>query len=139
MQMSVSKGKLSARCAGLLFMAGLPLFAHHPFSSEFDANKPMTLTGTVTKVDWAGPHAYIYMNAMNESGKTQEWKLEAASPEYLTMHGMKETTFKAGEKITVNAYRATSEQNVASARIVTTANGKKMQVADPSEDGGPAK
>ncbi len=137
--MAMSKGKLSARFTSILFLASLPLLAHHPFSSEFDANKPMTLTGTVTKVDWTGPHAYIYINAMNENGKTQEWKLETASPEYLTMHGMKESTFKSGEKVTVNAYRATSEQNVASARVVTTANGKKMQVADPTEDGGPAK
>jgi Family of unknown function (DUF6152) len=135
----MSKVKFSGRCASILFLVSLPLLAHHPFSSEFDANKPMTLTGTVTKVDWSGPHAYIYVNAMNENGKTEEWKLETASPEYLTTHGMKEGTFKAGEKVTVNAYRATSEQNVASARVVTTGNGKKMQVADPSEDGGPAK
>ena len=53
--MAMSKEKLSARSAGILFLASLPLLAHHPFSSEFDANKPMTLTGTVTKVDWSDP------------------------------------------------------------------------------------
>jgi len=76
----------------------LSALAHHPFSSEFDANKPMTLTGTVAKVDWAKPHAYVYLDAKNESGKTEQWRLQTASPKFLAQHGIKESSFKKAKR-----------------------------------------
>jgi len=121
-----------------LSIGGFQLWAHHQFSSEFDANKSMTLTGTVSKVEWVKPHAYIYLNAKNESGKVEQWKLETASPDYLKQHGITPSNFKKGESVTVHAYGATNEPHVASARMVT-ANGKDIEVADPKEDGGPEK
>jgi len=121
-----------------LLLGGFELWAHHPFTSEFDSSKAMTLTGTISKVEWVKPHAYIYLDVKNEAGRTEQWKLETASPDYLKEHGMASSTFKKGEQLTVHAYGATKEDHVASARMVT-ANGKDMEVADPHEDGGPAK
>ena len=88
--------------ATTLLFSSLPLLAHHSFSSEFDAKKPVTLTGTISKVDWSEPHAYIYLNVKNESGKTEEWKLETASPVFLKQHGVMESSLKKGEQLTVN-------------------------------------
>lgn len=136
----MSKSKIfgTLGVSALLF-SSLPAFAHHAFSSEFDAKKPVTLTGTISKVDWSDPHAYIYLDVKNESGKTEQWKLETASPDFLKQHGIQESSFKKGEQLTVNGYSANSGNMLASARLVTTVGGKKLQVADPKEDGGPAK
>lgn len=123
----------------VLAFIGLPVFAHHPFSSEFDVNKPVTLTGTVARVDWVKPHAYVYLDAKNESGKPEQWKLETASPKFLAQHSIKESSFKKGEKLTVNAYASMKPSRVASARVVTMADGRSMQVCDPQDDKGPAK
>jgi Family of unknown function (DUF6152) len=114
-------------------------FAHHQFSSEYDQNKPMTLTGTIQNVQWNDPHVHFTLDVKNQSGKQEMWTLETAKPEYLKDHGVPRSMFKKGERITVNAYAATKNADVASARMITFADGKTMQVADPSEDGGPAK
>jgi|RhiMetdeSRZDD1v2_1073273.scaffolds.fasta_scaffold125750_4 hypothetical protein len=134
------KIRVLALAAGSFFVFGpLVAFAHHAFSSEFDKNKPVTLNGTVSKVDWAKPHAYIYLDAKNESGKTEQWKLETANPDFLTKQGLKQTSLKKGTKLTVNGYAATKNAHLASARMVTMADGKSLQVGNPAEDGGPAK
>ena len=114
-------------------------FAHHQFASEYDQNKPMTLTGTIQNVEWNDPHVHFTLDVKNQSGTQEMWTLETAKPEYLKDHGAPRSMFKKGENITVNAYGATKEANVASARMITFADGKTIQVADPSEDGGPAK
>ncbi len=125
-------------CA-LALVAVAPMFAHHQFASEYDANKPMTLTGTVQDVQWNNPHVHFTLEVKNQSGKNEMWTLETAKPDYLTAHGAPKSIFKKGERITVSAYGATKEGNVASARTITMPDGKQIQVADPSEDGGPAK
>ena len=123
----------------VLSLGGAPLLAHHPFSSEFDANKPVTLTGMVADVEWSKPHVSFYLDSKNNSGVNEQWKLEMASPDFLTERGIKRGTFKKGERLTVRAYRASNGARTASARVVTTAHGEDLQVADPQEDGGPAK
>jgi len=125
--------------AYLLVAVGVPIFAHHQFSSEYDKSKPVTLTGTVNKVTWASPHVEFTLDVKNQAGKTEEWRLEAASPNYLTKHGIKATSFEKGKMVTVSAYRATDNSTAASARLFTDSSGKKLQVCDPAEDGGPAK
>jgi hypothetical protein len=71
---------LSKCYAAFLFVSALPLLAHHQFSSEFDKGKAMSLSGTVTRVDWAKPHGHIYLTVKNQSGKNEQWKLEIATP-----------------------------------------------------------
>src|SRR6266481_3670024 len=102
----------------------LPLLAHHPFSSEFDANKPVTLTGTVTSVEWKAPHVNVMMEAKDDTGKTVSWKLEGATPGTLQKHGWKSTTLQKGSQITAMAYRALDGSNTVSARSVTLPDGR---------------
>ena len=121
-----------------LAAVSLPILAHHPFSSEFDANKPVTLTGTVTAVDWNAPHVNISADVKNASGQATNWKFEGANPDTLTPNGWNSITVKKGDTVTFHAYRAKDGSNFASARSVTLANGRTMVISDAQEDGGPA-
>jgi hypothetical protein len=130
----------SLRNATLLLLAtGLTAFAHHAFNSEYDKGKALTLTVPVKSVDWKQPHVHLTLSVKNQAGQMEDWTLETASPDYLEHKGWSKATFVKGEAITVNAYRATDNSRTASARVITDAAGKQMQVCDPSEDGGPAK
>jgi hypothetical protein len=131
----VMKTAASAVTIGILALAG-PALAHHPFASEFDAQAPLTLSGTVTKVDWTDPHVSVQMDAKDPNGQTRNWKLELASTEMLQRKGWNKDSLKQGETITVKAYRAKSEPFVAAARTVQMPGGKQMSAADDN-DGGP--
>jgi len=104
----------------------LPGFAHHPFSAEFDASQPVTLAGTVTKVEWMNPHTYFYFDVKDSSGKVTNWKLETASPAELTRHGWKSDEVKVGDQLTVQAYRARDGSNLANARMITLPTGNEV-------------
>lgn len=121
-----------------LAAVSLPVLAHHPFSSEFDSNKPVTLTGSVTNVDWSAPHVNITADVKDTGGKITSWKFEGANPDTLTPRGWSATTVKKGDTITFRAYRASDGSNFASARSVTLANGRTMNISDAQEDGGPS-
>ena len=110
-------------------------FAHHRFGDEFDAKAPVTLTGTVTKVEWGNPHVMIYADVKDKDGHTENWGFEAAGPALMEIKGWKSDMFKAGDEISVHAYKAKSEPNRAAARTITLANGKSMSSAP--NDGGP--
>lgn len=130
--------KTFSMLVGTLALAALPLLAHHQFSSEYDSQKPVTLTGTITQVNWDNPHVHLTITSKTDSGKANDWQLEAASPTYLEQHGVKQSAFAKGQALTVHGYRASNGERMASARTITM-NGKNMQVCDPTEDGGPAK
>ena len=110
-------------------------FAHHRFGDEFDANAPVTLKGTVTKVEWGNPHVMIYADVKDNEGHTQNWGFEAAGPALMEIKGWKQDMFKAGDEITVHAYKSKQDTNRAGARMITLANGKSASVAP--NDGGP--
>jgi hypothetical protein len=120
--------------AGVL-IAAAPALAHHPFASEFDANAPVTLTGTIMNVTWANPHVVIHVNVKDSNGQTRDWGMEAASTETMTMKGWNQSMLKPGEQITVKGYRAKTEPFMMAARMITLADGKQMSTA--SNDGGP--
>jgi hypothetical protein len=116
---------IAALCVSSLFVV-IPIYAHHPFSAEYDAEKPVTMTGTVTKVEWENPHAHIYMDVKGDNGQTTNWNWELGNPQKLENMGWKKDMVKMGDKITVEGWKARDDSNRANAKTVTLADGKKM-------------
>ena len=122
--------------AGLLLALALPLSAHHSFGAEYDADKPITLTGVVTKVEWTNPHSYFYLDVKDKDGKIANWKFEGYPPSVLYRTGWKrEVTLKDGDTITVFGWRARDGTNWAHSREVTFADGKKLYFGLPAGTG----
>jgi hypothetical protein len=130
------KEKLVICMAGLLVASALPLLAHHSFAAEYDANKKVTLKGTVTKVDWMNPHIWIYLDAKDEKGAMIHWQCEGGPPNTLTRNGWTKDALKAGDQITVEGFLAKDGTNSCDSRSVTLPDGKRVFAGSP-DDGGP--
>ena len=123
-----------AVCVGLLTAA--PMRAHHSFSAEFDASKAVTLQGVVSKVEWANPHVYFYVDVKEANGANTTWACETGGPNTLIRQGWKHDSMKAGDRVTVIGYMAKDGSKTADARQVTLADGRKVFSGSP-DDGGP--
>ena len=109
--------------------------AHHSFEAEYDANKPITLVGVVTKFEWTNPHARFYVDVKDEQGHTVNWNLELASPNALVHQGWKRTSLKVGDRITVDAWLAKDGSKFANAKTVVLADGTKVGAASSGDTG----
>lgn len=108
--------------------------AHHSFSAEFDRNLPVTVTGSVTKVEWMNPHARFYIDAKDDSGKTVNWDFELASPNGLMRRGWNRNSMKIGDLVTVTGHRAKNNPLVGNASTVTLADGKRLFAGSSAEN-----
>ncbi len=124
----IAAGMAIAWCA-------VPVMAHHSFAAQYDRNKPITLVGPVTKVDWINPHARIFMDAKDASGNTANWEIELAAPAMLIRRGWSKSAVKVGEVVTVNASLAKDGSRLANASTVTLANGKRVFAGSSGDDG----
>jgi len=113
--------------AGLLIGA-VPVMAHHSFAAEYDASKPIKLTGTVTKIEWTNPHCYFYIDVKNEaSGKTENWALEMGNPNALLRAGWTPNSVKIGDPVTVEGTRARDGSLLGNARsMVLISTGQRL-------------
>ena len=110
-----------------LFLTTLPGQAHHSFSAQFDAQKPLKMTGTVTSVEWANPHSWFYLDVKDETGAVTNWGFELASPNLLLRKGWTRTTLAVGDVVTVEGFHAHDDSNTGNARvIVLTSTGKTL-------------
>jgi hypothetical protein len=132
--------KLVSSCLALALVWGYAS-AHHSFSAEFDSNKPITLTGIVTNVEWTNPHVWFYINVKDEAtGEVVNWGAEMGPTHGLQRTGWRRDTLKAGEAVTVSGFLARNGENRMNARTVTlNATGLRPgQTLDANSSAGPA-
>ncbi len=114
----------------LLFGIAASLYAHHSFSAEYDAKKPVKLAGTVTNVEWMNPHVYFYLDVVGEDGKAANWAFEMGPPNGLQRSGWTRNTIKIGDELTVDGTLAKDGSKQVNARTVTiAATGKRLGAA----------
>jgi hypothetical protein len=130
---------LCATAAALLLLTTMRTWAHHAFAAEYDENRRVTVSGTVTRFKWTNPHAWLYVERKDESGKTTRWSFEMGSPGGLTSRGWKKAELKVGDQVTVEGYGAKDGSNVANAGAVTLPDGRKLFGGFQTTPGAPVK
>jgi hypothetical protein len=130
---------VSIRLAAALLVAFListPGSAHHSFGAVFDANQPITLTGTVTKLEWTNPHSHLVINVKDETGKVVTWTLEGYPATVLARTGWKrDETVKIGDTVTISGWRARDGSMLAHLRQATLPDGRKLFFGPPTGTG----
>jgi len=131
--------KTLCAAAAALLLTTMRISAHHAFAAEYDANKRVTISGTVTRFEWTNPHAWLYVDGKDESGKVISWSFEMGSPNGLLHRGWRRTELKKGDQVTVEAYASKDGSNLANAATVTMPDGRKLFGGFQSTPGAPGK
>ena len=128
------RAHLLALCAAAVLMSAVAVSAHHSFSAEYDGNKPLNLTGAVTKIEWNNPHVYFYIDVRDEkTGRTTNWAFEMGAPAVIARSGWKRNTMKIGDLVIVTGSQAKSGKPHGNARTVTMASTGQRLGAGSSE------
>jgi hypothetical protein len=128
------KASFALLIAGTALLAPVAALAHHSFAAEYDVKKPVTLKGTVTKVEWTNPHARFYLDVKDESGNVVNWNLELASPNVLVRQGWNRHSLNVGDQVTVEGSQAKDGSQMANARTVKLADGRKVFAFSASDN-----
>jgi len=131
------KTKVFAVIAGLAVAMAQPASAHHSFAAEFDANKPITLQGTVTKLEWQNPHIWVYLDVKDERGNVQPWQCEGGPPNTLTRNGWSVNSLKVGEPVTIEGVLAKDGSKTCNARMVKLPDGRSVFAGSSGGDAPP--
>jgi len=132
----MSRTSLALLAGIVAVLAATPIDAHHSFAAEFDRDKPITLTGTVTKLEWTNPHARIYIDVKDERGTVVNWDFELGPPNGLMRRGWNRNSLRQGHVVTINGFLSKTAPHVANARTVKLSDGREV-FAGSSFDAGP--
>ena len=111
-----------------LLLAPPPAVAHHAFSAEFDADRPLQLLGTVTRTEWINPHSWIHIDVEDEDGNVKSWAIECGAPNALIRRGLNKNSIPAGTVLVVDGFGAKDGSNTANARDITLPDGSQFYV-----------
>jgi hypothetical protein len=118
--------KLAVLLLVLVAFAAAPLAAHHAFAAEFDVNQPVKVHGTVTKVEWVNPHAWIYVDVKGPDGQVVNWHFELGPPNALFRLGWKKDAVPEGTQVDITGFRAKNGENVGNGRSIILPDGKEL-------------
>jgi hypothetical protein len=117
---------LTALVAGVVLACAVPVFAHHAVTAEYDSNKPIKITGTVTKIEWTNPHSRMYVDVKQPDGTVVNWNLELTARSALVRQGWTANSVKVGDQVTIEGIGARTNVAGANARSITLADGRKV-------------
>ena len=132
----MNRPSMFAMAAGFaLLTTAVAIIAHHSFAAEYDRSRTITVKGSVTKVEWTNPHARLYVEGADETGKTQVWDFELGPPNGLMRNGWRRDSLKAGHQVTVEGFRSKTSTAVANARSVKLADGRQVLAGSSFDTG----
>jgi hypothetical protein len=125
---------------GILLIVGVqPASGHHSFAAEFDASKPVTLSGTFTKIEWANPHIWVYLDVKDGKGNLEHWQCEGGPPNTLTRNGWTKDVLKPGDQVTIDGVLAKDGSKTCNARTVKLPDGRTVFAGSSAPDAQPAR